>query len=88
MVEDSDAVEVCCETVVACVELEVCDGVVSGFVFVIVPCGFDVLPLCLVGRGDGFLGEFLLCFLLYKSLYCFKVGGCVFVLKCGYVYFL
>jgi hypothetical protein len=21
--------------------------------------------------------------LFYKSLYCFKVGGCVFVLKCG-----
>jgi hypothetical protein len=35
MVGDFDAVEVCCETVVACVEPEVCDCVVSGFVFVI-----------------------------------------------------
>jgi hypothetical protein len=33
MVEDFDTVEVCCETVVACVEPEVCDCVVSGFVF-------------------------------------------------------
>jgi hypothetical protein len=49
MVEDFDVVEGCCETVVACVEVEVCDCVVSGFVFVILPCGFDVLPLCLVG---------------------------------------
>jgi hypothetical protein len=49
MVEDFDAVEVCCEAVVACVELEVCDCVVSWFVFVIFPCGFDVLPLCLIG---------------------------------------
>jgi hypothetical protein len=49
MVEDFDAVEVCCETVVACVEPEVCDCVVSGFVFVIFPCGFDVFPLCLDG---------------------------------------
>jgi hypothetical protein len=53
---------VCCETVVACVEPEVCDCVVSGFVSVVFQCGFDVLPLCLVGWGDGFLGEFLLCF--------------------------
>jgi hypothetical protein len=63
MVEDYDVVEVCCETVVTCVEPEVCDCVVSGFVVVIFPCGFDDLPLCLVGWGDGFLGEFLLCFL-------------------------
>jgi hypothetical protein len=72
IVEDLDAVEVCCETVVACVELEVCDCVVSGFVFVIFPCGLDVLPLCLVGWGDGFLGEFLLCFLF----------GPVYTIKC------
>jgi hypothetical protein len=75
MVEDFDAVEVCCETVVACVEPEVCDCVVSGFVFVIFPCGFDVLSLCLIGWGDGLLGEFLLCPSFYKSLYCFEVGG-------------
>jgi hypothetical protein len=31
---------------------------VSGFIFVVFPCGFDVLPLCLVGLGDGLLGEF------------------------------
>jgi hypothetical protein len=49
MVEDFDAVEVCCETVMACVEPEVCDCMVSGFVFVIFPCGFDVLPLYLIG---------------------------------------
>jgi hypothetical protein len=36
MVEDLDAVEVCCETVVACVEPEVCDCMVCGLVFVIV----------------------------------------------------
>jgi hypothetical protein len=48
MVEDFDAVEVCCETVVTCVEPEVCDCVVSGFVFVTFPRGFDVLPLCLI----------------------------------------
>jgi hypothetical protein len=64
VVEDLDALEVCCETVVACVEPEVCDCVVSGFIFVVFRCGFDVLPLCVVGWGDGFLGEFLLCFLL------------------------
>jgi hypothetical protein len=49
MVEDFDAVEVCCKTVMACVEPEVCDCMVSGFVFVIFPRGFDVLPLCLIG---------------------------------------
>jgi hypothetical protein len=49
MVEDYDAVEVSCETVVACVEPEVCYCMVSGFVFVIFPRGFGVLPLCLVG---------------------------------------
>jgi hypothetical protein len=37
MVEDFDAVEVCCETVVACVKPEVCDCVVSGFDCVIFP---------------------------------------------------
>jgi hypothetical protein len=34
VVEDFDVVEVCCEIVVACVEPEVCDCVVSGLVFV------------------------------------------------------
>jgi hypothetical protein len=68
VVEDFDAVEVCCETVVACVEPEVCDCVVSGVVFVVFPCRFGVLPPCLVGWGDGFLGEFILCFhTMYKS---------------------
>jgi hypothetical protein len=52
MDEDFDAVEVCCKIVVACVEPEVCDCMVSGFVFVIFPCGFDVLPLCLPGRSS------------------------------------
>jgi hypothetical protein len=41
VVGDFDAVEVCCETVVACVEPEVCDCMVSGFVFAVFPCGFD-----------------------------------------------
>jgi hypothetical protein len=79
-VEGFDAVEVCCATVVAWVEPEVCDCVVSGFVFVVFPCGFDVLPLRLIGWGDGFLGEFC-CVLCFMSLYCFKVWGCVFVLN-------
>jgi hypothetical protein len=34
MVEDFGAVEVCCKIIVACVEPQVCDCVVSGFVFV------------------------------------------------------
>jgi hypothetical protein len=45
VVEDFDAVEVCCETVVACVELEVYDCLFSGLIFVVLPCRFDVLPL-------------------------------------------
>ena len=47
--EDFEAVEVCCETVMTCVEPEICDCLFSGFVFVVFPCGFNVLPLCLVG---------------------------------------
>ena len=47
--ENFDVVEVCCETVVTCVELEICDCLFSGFVFVVFPCSFNVLPLCLVG---------------------------------------
>jgi hypothetical protein len=48
-VEDYDVVEVCCEMVVACVEPQVCDCVVSGFIFVVFQCSFNVLPPCLVG---------------------------------------
>jgi hypothetical protein len=44
-----DVMEVCCKAVVACVELEVCDCFFSGFIFVVFPCSFNVLPLCLVG---------------------------------------
>jgi len=46
---DFDAVEVCCETVVTCVEPEICDRLFSGLVFVVFPCSFNVLPLYLVG---------------------------------------
>ena len=42
MAEDFDVLEVCCKTVVTCVELEVCNCLFYGFVFV-------VFPLCLVG---------------------------------------
>ena len=44
-----DAIEVCCETVVSCVKSEVCNCLFSGFMFVVFPCGFNVLPLFLVG---------------------------------------
>ena len=47
--EDFDVMEVCYETVVTCVEPEVCSCLVSGFIFVVFPCGFDVSPLCLAG---------------------------------------
>jgi hypothetical protein len=65
VVGDFDAVEVCCETAVACVELEVCDCVVSVFVFVVFPCGFDVLPLsCWMGRRlPGRISVVFLCFI-------------------------
>ena len=33
MAEDFDATEVCCETVVICVELEICDCLFSGYIF-------------------------------------------------------
>ena len=79
-------VEVCCKTVATCVEPEICDSLFSGFLFVVFPCSFNVLPLCLVGGGNGFLGEFFLCFLFYKSLNCFKVKWCLFV--CFEVWFL
>ena len=32
-----------------CVEPEICDCLFSGFVFVVFPSSFNVLPLCLVG---------------------------------------
>jgi hypothetical protein len=34
MAEDFDAMEACCETVVTCVEPEICDCLFSGFIFV------------------------------------------------------
>ena len=79
MAEDFDAMEVCCKTVVTYVEPEICDCLFSGFVFVVFPCSFDVLLLCLAGCGSGFLGGFFLCFLLYKSHDCFKLKWFVFV---------
>jgi hypothetical protein len=45
VVEYFDAVEVCCETVVAYIEPEAYDCLFSGFIFVVSPCSFDVLPL-------------------------------------------
>ena len=51
-----------------------CNSLFTGFIFVVFPRGFDVLPLCLAGWGNGFLREFFLCFLLYNSLNCFKIG--------------
>jgi len=88
MAEDFDVMEVCCETIVTCVELEICDCLFSEFIFVVFPCSFNVLPLCLAGCSNGFLGEFFLCLLLYESLDCFKVKWCLFVLKCGSFFFL
>jgi len=49
MAEDFDAMDVCCKTVVTCVEPEICDFLFSGFVFVVSPHSFNVLPLCLAG---------------------------------------
>jgi len=45
MAEDFDAMEVCCETVVAYVEPEICDCLFSGFIFV-------VLMFCLHGKNN------------------------------------
>jgi hypothetical protein len=45
--QDFDAMEVCCKTVVTRVEPEICNCLFSGFIFVVFPRGFDVLPLCL-----------------------------------------
>ena len=42
-------VEVCCKAVVTYAELEICNCLFSGFFFVVFPCSFNVLPLCLVG---------------------------------------
>ena len=49
MVEDFDATEVCYETVMTCVEPEICDCLFSRFIFVVFPRRFNVLPLCLAG---------------------------------------
>jgi hypothetical protein len=49
MAEDFDAMEVCCDTVVTCVEPEIFECLFSGFVFVVFPYSFNVLPLCLAG---------------------------------------
>ena len=42
-----DAMKVCCEAVVTCVEPEVSNCLSSRFVFVMFPCRFNVVPLCL-----------------------------------------
>jgi len=39
-----------------------------GFFLLFFPCGFDVLPLCRAGWGNGFLGEFFLCFFSFTSV--------------------
>ena len=44
--EDFDTVKVCCKTVVTCVEPKECHCLFSRFVFVVLPCEFDVSPLC------------------------------------------
>ena len=49
MAEDFDAIKVCCETVVTCVEPEICACLFSRFIFVIFPCRFNVLPLSVAG---------------------------------------
>ena len=41
-----DVIKVCCEAVVTCVEPEVSDCLSAGFVFVMFPCRFNVVPLC------------------------------------------
>ena len=49
MAENFDAMEMCCEAVVTCLEPEICDCLFSVFIFVVFPCSFDVLPPCLAG---------------------------------------
>jgi len=49
MTKDFDAMEVCCKRVMSCVKSEVCNCLFSRFIFVVFPCGFNVLPLFLVG---------------------------------------
>jgi len=44
--EDFDMVKVRCKTVVTCVEPKECHCLFSRFVFVVLPCEFDVSPLC------------------------------------------
>jgi hypothetical protein len=67
MTEYFDAMEVCCEAVVTCVEPEMCHCLFSGFFLVVFPCRFDVLPLCFAGCCSDFLGELFLNFLFYES---------------------
>ena len=43
MAEDFDAMEVCCKTVMMCVELEICNCLFSGFVFVVFSPPVDLM---------------------------------------------
>jgi hypothetical protein len=83
MAEDFDAMQVCCETVVTCIELEICNFLFSGLVFVVFPCGFNVWHCVLLDEVMASWENFSCVFLLCKSLNCFKVGLCLFFLKCG-----
>ena len=75
--EDIDAVEVCCETVVTCVELEICNCLFSRFVFILMFCHCVLLDETMASW------ENFSCFLFYESLNYFKVKWCLFILKCG-----
>jgi hypothetical protein len=56
--DNFNAVKVCCKTVMTCVEPDKCHCLFSWFVFVVFPCGFDVMLLCFAGKCDGLLEEF------------------------------
>jgi hypothetical protein len=75
MVEDFDVVEVCRDTVVACVELEVCDCMVSGFVFVIFPYGFDVLHCVVLDEAMASWENFCCVFCFISLFIVSKLGG-------------
>ena len=47
--ENFYAAEVSCEAVVTCIEPEIGNRPSSGFIFVVFPCKFDIVPLCLSG---------------------------------------
>ena len=49
MAEVLNAMEMCRETGMTCIEPKICSCLFSGFIFVVFPSGFDVLPLCLAG---------------------------------------